>query len=186
MRIKNLRRPALAIAYCVLFLLTMSASTRMGFAATFIVTKVADTNDGICDSDCSLREAIATANNAASSDTISFDTVIFGMPQTIVLGGTQLKILNNGSLTINGAGASNLSVSGNSLSRVLEVAAGAVVNLNGLTITDGRVVPNASGAGVLNGGTLFLTDCTVTNNVAVDANGGGIFNDGNANATHHN
>ena len=31
-------------------------------AETFTVTKTADTNDGICDTDCSFREAIAAAN----------------------------------------------------------------------------------------------------------------------------
>ena len=35
-------------------------------AATFTVTKIADTNDGVCDADCSLREAVAAAN--ASGD----------------------------------------------------------------------------------------------------------------------
>ncbi|MFL5804041.1 MAG: CSLREA domain-containing protein [Roseiflexaceae bacterium] len=28
-----------------------------------MVTKLADTNDGVCDSDCSLREAIATVSS---------------------------------------------------------------------------------------------------------------------------
>ena len=32
------------------------------FATTFPVTKTADTNDGTCDPDCSLREAIEAAN----------------------------------------------------------------------------------------------------------------------------
>ena len=31
-------------------------------AATFTVTKTADTNDGSCNADCSLREAIVAAN----------------------------------------------------------------------------------------------------------------------------
>lgn len=42
-------------------------------AATYTVTKTADTNDGTCDGDCSLREAIAAANNNAGHDTIEFD-----------------------------------------------------------------------------------------------------------------
>ncbi|MDQ6787766.1 MAG: CSLREA domain-containing protein, partial [Acidobacteriota bacterium] len=41
-----------------------------GKAATLTVTKTADTNDGVCNSDCSLREAIAVA---ASNDTISLN-----------------------------------------------------------------------------------------------------------------
>src|SRR3954464_15043943 len=34
----------------------------------FTVTKTADTNDGICDADCSLREAIRAANADASAN----------------------------------------------------------------------------------------------------------------------
>ncbi len=41
-------------------------------AATFTVTKTADTNDGICDPDCSLREAITAANAAGGADIVAF------------------------------------------------------------------------------------------------------------------
>lgn len=41
-------------------------------ALVFPVTKTADTNDGTCDADCSLREAIVAANAAVGLDTISF------------------------------------------------------------------------------------------------------------------
>ena len=54
-------------------------------AATFTVTKTADTNDGVCDADCSLREAIGAANTAASNDIINFDTSVFNTNQTITL-----------------------------------------------------------------------------------------------------
>ena len=39
---------------------------------TFTVTKTADTNDGVCDADCSLREAITAANANLGLDTIAF------------------------------------------------------------------------------------------------------------------
>lgn len=42
-------------------------------AATYTVTKTADTDDGTCDADCSLREAIAAANTNAGHDTIEFN-----------------------------------------------------------------------------------------------------------------
>jgi CSLREA domain-containing protein len=41
-------------------------------ATTFTVTKTADTADGVCDADCSLREAMTAANAAAGADTIAF------------------------------------------------------------------------------------------------------------------
>ena len=34
-------------------------------AAEFVVTKTADTSDGVCDADCSLREAVLAANSGA-------------------------------------------------------------------------------------------------------------------------
>src|SRR3989304_3546658 len=40
-------------------------------AAILVVTKTADTADGTCDSDCSLREAIIAANAAAGDDEIT-------------------------------------------------------------------------------------------------------------------
>ena len=41
-------------------------------AGSFLVTKVTDTNDGTCDTDCSLREAIIAANTAGGNATINF------------------------------------------------------------------------------------------------------------------
>jgi CSLREA domain-containing protein len=51
-------------------------------ALTLTVTKTADTNDGACDADCSLREAIVAANAAAGADTIAFNIPGAG-PHTI-------------------------------------------------------------------------------------------------------
>ena len=50
------RRPPVAVV-CLLALSELAA-----FAADFVVTKTADTNDGVCNADCSLREAIIAAN----------------------------------------------------------------------------------------------------------------------------
>lgn len=46
-----------------------------GFAVSnaFVVTKTADTSDGACNADCSLREAITAANANPGADTIAFD-----------------------------------------------------------------------------------------------------------------
>ncbi len=81
-------------------------------AATFTTTKTADTNDGICNSDCSLREAIAAANAEGSNDVIDFAATLFATAQTLTLtSGTQLEINNNGTLTINGTGADLIKIS---------------------------------------------------------------------------
>ena len=58
------------------------AAAVQGAATTFTVTKTADTADGTCDADCSLREAITAANANAGTDTIAF-AIPGGGPHTI-------------------------------------------------------------------------------------------------------
>ena len=71
-------------------LIVLGLPVSSGFAATLSVSKTADTSDGTCDADCSLREAITAA--------IAGDTITFAIAGTITLGGTQLTI--NKDLTI--------------------------------------------------------------------------------------
>src|SRR5688572_27027106 len=54
-------------------------------AADWTVTKAANSDDGACDADCSLREATAAA---ASGDRIVFSPALIG--QTLTLGGTPI------------------------------------------------------------------------------------------------
>jgi hypothetical protein len=81
-------------------------------------------------------------------------------------------------LTIQGLGATNLSISGANGRRVLHITGGNV-NISGVTIRNGRAssgsdsftagVPGGGGAvggGILNAGTLRLTNCIVTGNAA--------------------
>ena len=51
-------------------------------AATLTVTKTVDTNDNVCDVDCSLREAIFAAT---SDDSIDFAAPFFYLAQTVTL-----------------------------------------------------------------------------------------------------
>jgi len=52
---------------------TFDAAVKGTGKAALVVTKIADTNDGVCDADCSLREAIAVANSNADADIIEFN-----------------------------------------------------------------------------------------------------------------
>src|SRR3990172_11572044 len=67
----------LALAALVVVLASLAAalilgsSVSQGSGATFTVTKTADTADGVCGADCSLREAIIAANALAGADTIN-------------------------------------------------------------------------------------------------------------------
>lgn len=145
--------------------------------ATYTVTKTADTSDGICDNDCSLREAIAAANATADNDTIVF-SALFNFQQTITLGGSEIVFANNGSLTINGPGAERLTITGNGASRIFASGANVVVNINNLRFTGGNGVGATNtgrGGAIYNvGGTMVISNSVITGNSA--ANGGALNN----------
>ncbi len=155
------------------------------FGATLTVTKTADTNDGVCNADCSLREAIAVANSTAANDTITFnipttDANCASSVCTITLGGTQLGINNAataGTLLIqNTIGtAANLRISGNNTRRVFLVNAGAGLTLDSVTVMNGNA---SDGSGIYNDGTVNITNSTISNNStnSTFAGGGGVFN----------
>ena len=117
----------------------------------------------------SLRAAIAAAN---SGDKIVFAPSLNG--QTITLTSGQLNISKN--LTIQGPGASHLTISGDRVTRVFEVNANQLVVLTGLTINNGRA---GFGGGIWNVGTLTISGCTLSGDSAFSSLtglGGGIFN----------
>ena len=59
--------------------------------SAIVVTNPTDTHvDGQID----LREAIDQANTDGEADTITFDSTVFGTPQTITLNGTRLELSN--------------------------------------------------------------------------------------------
>jgi hypothetical protein len=105
--------------------------------------------------------------HATAGDTIQFAASLKG--GTIGLNGTTLDI--NKSLTIDGAGSG---ITVNAMGgEAFQVDAGNTAVINGLTITGGNV-PAANGGGILNLGSLTLSNSTVTGNSAL--NGGGISN----------
>src|SRR5687767_12061135 len=66
--------------FVVAALLTATIDT--ADAATLTVTKAADTADGTCNADCSLREAIIDANDEAERP--GPDTITFAGPGTFI------------------------------------------------------------------------------------------------------
>ncbi|MBD2075838.1 FG-GAP repeat protein [Phormidium sp. FACHB-592] len=132
-----------------------------------VVDTLVDENDGnFSPGDVSLRELI---EGSIAGTTITFAPELQG---TITLNS---QLLINKNLTIDGTGADRIRISGNNTSRVFEIANGATVNLEGLTIRDG-FANGYSGGGVENYGTLNVSNSRFTNNRAVY--GGGIHNVG--------
>jgi hypothetical protein len=125
-----------------------------------------------------LRQAIAEANALGGGAAIVFDKNVFSGPQTITLTAGALEITNStGPLTITGPGARNLTIDGNNLSRVFQVDINTTVSISGLTVEGGNAGISADGGGgLLNFGTLTVSNTNFTGNSAVS--GGGIANDG--------
>jgi autotransporter-associated beta strand protein len=122
----------------------------------------------------SLRQAIALV---PSGTTIDFDPALGS--GTILLGGTELLINKN--LTIDAStasGAIKIDAQGNS--RVFEVAVGADVTMDTLTITGGD--SGFRGGGIHNLGSVDLKNATISGNIAAQ-NGGGIYSSGTLSVT---
>lgn len=135
---------------------------------TLTVDSLADTvaDDGVT----TLREAIQSANNSFSSDTIVFETSL--SEGTIVLDGTELPTIND-NLTIEGLGAGQLTIDAGGLSRIFRIAGARTVGISGLTLTGGDVGFGNGGA-IFNDGILTVTDSIFTGNAAY--RGGAVFN----------
>jgi hypothetical protein len=112
--------------------------------STFTVTNLLNSGPG------SLRYEMQQANANAGADTVNFKKGLSGI---IPLTSGELDITD--SVTIEGPGASTISVSGTTSSRVFEVAANLTVGISGLTITDGYAADQ--GGGILNDGSNLLT-----------------------------
>ncbi len=99
--------------------------------STWTVTKLADSNDGVCDADCSLREAIAVS---APGETIVFDPSLSG--GTITLS-SYLAVTKN--LTIDGSSLTNhVGINGSNSMNVFIISNPVTVTFKGLNILNGR------------------------------------------------
>ncbi len=157
---------------------------------SLIVTKNADSNDLVCDTDCSLREAVHQANLNFGTDTITFAPNVFGNVST---GGSEILIQNQ---NVNIVGypnlyAETLRITGGDTNRIFRLS-NATVSITGMALTNGdagagfggailaennsnltldRVIirnnfATAYGAAHLSGGTHRIINSTINNNSA--------------------
>jgi CSLREA domain-containing protein len=135
-----------------------SSSSPLAFTAGVAnvkrVTKTSDTNDGVCDSDCSLREAIQTPNGGAIE-------LLLAGNYTLTLPGNGENLGNTGDLDISkgvyiyGAGAGTTSLSTTLGDRLIDIdplndLIGPTVGLFNLTIRDGGAASFFGTGGCIN------------------------------------
>ena len=197
------------------FIFTLSLYILFGIGAfsistaqnsSYFVTKYEDTNDGLCNEDCSLREAIATANESLGTDLIIIPN---GLYQLI-----HGQIVINDHLVITGSDSANTIIDGNGNDRIFFInpdysvqisgvtllggiapcgpgcdfrfPGGGVYNLGSLTVVSSVIRSNiaGSGGGIYNGGKLSLDKVIIINNIsAIGGSGGGIFSSGSLDLT---
>jgi CSLREA domain-containing protein len=170
--------------------------------ATINVNSQADVIAG--DGQCTLREAVIAANSDTASgggapgecraggsiDTIevpagSYTRTTSGSGEDAGATG-DLDVVDN--VTIHGAGAATTTIDAARKDRVIDVAAGPAVRIEGVTITGGSAPPGSTGApgvfageggdggdggGIRNKGTLTAVACFVTDNLAGPGGTGG-------------
>lgn len=125
-------------------------------ATTWSVTQTLDINNlG------ALRIAI---NNAASGDTI-----LLNATDTIRLGGVEIPISKNLTITTTAKGEKIISGEGNS--RIFNLSTGYTLKLKGITLARGN---STNGGGVSSAGNLIVEDCKISKNKC-QVRGGGIY-----------
>ncbi len=166
--------------------------------ATYLVNVLTDTAPGSGGAGSGttgdLRYCITKADSAGGTDTISLAP---GLSGTITVQSQALPAIS-ASITLNGPGASAVTVNGNSLGSVFSIDAGVTASFSGLTITGGTgsgifdqatqltvsdctitINSGTYGGGIenLNNGTLTVSNCTLSDNSASTSTGsGGIYN----------
>ena len=191
----ELRNKWFSLFVCVSLMVSLLGSALVVtpvYAAGFTVTKTADTADGTCAADCSLREAITAANALAGADviTVPAGTYTLTITGTGEDGNATGDLDLNSDITITGAGAGTTIIQAgtlgypdggaNGIDRVFHIPGAYTVNISGVTIANGKIT--GTGGGIYNySGTLTVTNSTFSDNSATY--GGGIYNEGTLTVT---
>ncbi len=159
---------------------------------------VTTTDDVVSSTDgkTSLREALAYAASLDDAEPVTFSSsaaggaVNFhdGQPHTLLV---TSELIINGTIAIQGPGASVLTVSGSGTTRIIRVPFGNWLTLSGLTLAQGRAPDNLAnnggttidigGGAIYNLGNLILNACTFAANASGDfTEGGGAISNANA------
>ncbi|MEX0684125.1 MAG: choice-of-anchor Q domain-containing protein [Dehalococcoidia bacterium] len=181
-----LARSLVTVAVLALCVIAPLPAGPAGASQALNVTKTADAADGVCDADCSLREAVIAANANPDTNTINVPsgTYVLTIPGDHEEEAAQDDLDLNEDVTIVGAGtdtplgASGVGatiIDGNDQTRIFDVVPeDIVVAMSNMTLRNG-LSPTVGGA-IDNHAELTLTDVAITGNDAPI--GGGISNRG--------
>lgn len=139
----------------------------------------ASPGDGVCDDGegrCTLRAAIEEANLSPGEDSIwlpagTYKLSLAGRDEDAAQTG-DLDITDD--LAIIGAGAGVTVVDADGIDRALDVRPDTSLSLSDLTITGGSAVGLERGAGIYNGGDLYVLRSNIIDNHSTGRDGGGI------------
>ena len=128
-----------AVAFAALLLSFVSTYAH---ATTYVVTKTTDTVDGVCDADCSLREAINAANaNVGVADIISIPAGLYaisGAANDDANVSGDFDLTDAAGITIRGDNAATTIIDGGSLDRLFHAMTG-TLTIENLTVQNGQV-----------------------------------------------
>ncbi len=145
------------------FLAPWAQADYQNVLATFNVNSSTDSGSG------SLRQAILNANSNNEADTINLSV---SSPINL---SSELLITDTNGITINGNGAT---IRGGGNNRLFNIDFGAKASFDSLTLTQGGGSSFLdSGGGILNLGTVTITNSTISGN-STRLNGGGIWSTG--------
>ncbi len=180
----NLSLKPKILGFLVAFAIATLAFAAPAWATTYTVNRTDDPSpDGCQQGDCSLREAVMSANFNPGSDTIMLQPTTYNL--TNPGGGDSQGDLDvSANLDIKSTGPGDATVNANGIDRVFEVASGGLSLYDikvqgGLAPTDGD--GRARGGGIRVAGALYLYHSEVSGNTLPGNNGdvgGGIFNGG--------
>ena len=146
-------------------------------AATYPVTKLADTGDGACDADCSLREAVSAANATPGAVLIPAGTyTLSGAAGNNTNASGDLDVTTG--MAIYGAGAGQTVIDAANVDRVIHGdpfnGSRASVTLGDVTLLDGQVTGDGGGLLAMGLGNYTDLDTVIIESAIASGNGGGI------------
>lgn len=175
---------------CATLCVSSAVYASTAFAATYTVnvsdnTLLGNANadpvgDGVCGTgtdtanDCSLREAIQSANFSPEADTIILpaDTITIQLAGDDDMNNTgDFDILVDQDITITGQGVGYSVINGNDIDRIFQITgSGSALTLQALTVTNGDATGGSmtQGGAIFSAGTLTLSGVEVSNNKGSD------------------